>query len=116
MSSSGCKSISARIYRHKRTKTLKSECVGDARFRFACLDGLPDTPAADVLNLLTGGILDFPPFEYRNANSFTQIFDVEYFAEKNRASVSTDVGGSERADDRHTLSQQGKVNEVCLDS
>jgi len=76
---------------------------------------LPDTPAADIFNFLAGGILDFAPFEYGKTNSFTQIFDVEYFAEKDVASVSTDVGGSEWADDGHTLGQQGKVNEVCLD-
>ena len=94
---------------------MKSKCVGDTRVRFACLDGLPDTPAADILNFLARRILDFAPFEYRNTNSFAQIFDVEYVTEKDVASVSADVGGSERTDDGHTLSQQGKVNEVCLE-
>ena len=78
------------------------------------LDGLPDTPAADILNFLAGRILDFAPFEYRNTNSFAQIFDVEYLTKRDIASVSTNVRGSEWADDGHTLGQNGKVNEVCL--
>jgi hypothetical protein len=76
---------------------------------------LPNTPAAEILDFFAGGILDFAPFEYRNTDGFTQIFDVEYVTEKDVASVSTNVRGSEWANDGHTLSQHSKVNEVCLD-
>ena len=77
-------------------------------------NSLPDTPTANIFNFLAGGIFDFVPLEYRNANRSTQILDVKHLAEKDGAGIAADMRRSEGANDWHTFSQQSEVNEVSL--
>jgi len=88
--------------------------TGNSRTRFSSLNGLPYTPATNILDFLAGGILDLTPFKYRHTNHFTQIVDVKYFTKENLSSVASDVRGNEGADDGYAFSQHSKVDEISL--
>jgi hypothetical protein len=99
------------------TKALKIHRAGDTRLWIACLNSLPDTPAANIFDFFVGKIFDFVPFEYGNADSFAQMIYVKYFAEIDIAGVMAacnGVRGGEWADDGYTLGQQSEVNDVPL--
>lgn len=92
------------------------QCIGYSGRRFANLDGLPDTPATNILNFRgrSGEILDLVPFKYGNTDLVTQVVDIKHFAEEGISGVATDMRRGEWTNDGHTFSQQGKVDEVSL--
>ena len=101
---------------HLLTEALKGECIGYSGRRFANLDGLPDTPATNILNFrgLTGKILDFMPFQYRHTNLVTQVLDIKHFTKESISGITANVRRSEWANDGYTLGQYGKVDEIPL--
>jgi len=81
------------------------------------LNGLPDTPTANIFDFFVGKIFDFVPFEYGNADGFAQMIYVKYFAEIDIAGVvaaCNGVRGGEWANDGYTLGQHSEVNDVSL--
>jgi hypothetical protein len=97
------------------TEALEGKCVGYPRPRLASLNSLPNTPAANALNFRAGGIFNFAPLKYGNADSFTQIINVKHFAEEDLSGITTDVRRGEWADDGYAFGQHGEVNEISLD-
>ena len=99
------------------TEALEGQCVGYSGRRLAILDGLPDTPAADILDFwcLGGKVLDFVPLKYGHADLGTQVIYIKHFTEEDISGVAADVvRRSEWANDGYTLGQHGKVDEVSL--
>src|SRR6266404_5570241 len=92
------------------------ESTGKAGRRFVKQDGLPDTPATNIVNFRVGKILDFVPFQYGYTDFFTQILDIKHFAEEDISGVATDVGRSESANDGYTFGQHGKVYKISMDT
>ncbi len=101
---------------HLLTEALKAQRTGYSGPRFANLDGLPDTPATNILNFRDGGgkILDFVPFKHGHTDLFAQIVDIKHFTEEDISGVAADVRRNEWANNGYTFSQYGKVDEISL--
>ena len=76
------------------------------------LDGLPDVPAADVVDGLALGVLDLEPLEQRQARLVAEALHVEHLAERDHARVPTDVRRREHRHDRHAVGDLAEVDEV----
>ncbi len=98
------------------TEALMKDSIGKAGRRFATLDGLPDTPATNIVNFRVGKILHFMPFEYGYTDLFTQILDIKHFAEEDISGAVIEVNRNESANDGYTFGQHGKVYKISLDT
>ena len=88
------------------TEAIVIQGAGVAGLAVPVAHGLPDTPAAEVVDGVAGGVLDVLPLEDGYADDAGEVVDVEYLAEGDPAGVAADVHRDEVADDGDALSDE----------
>lgn len=87
-------------------------CSAGSRVVLVVLDGLPDVPAAKVIDDIALRVLDLVPLKNVNSRLVDEAGNIEDFSEGDNVGIATDVGGREHGYNRDALGERAKVYQV----
>ena len=88
--------------------------TGVAGLTIPVVHGLPDAPAAEVIDSITGGVLDILPLEDGHADDAGEAVKVKDLTKGDPAGITANVHGDKVANDGDALHDEHKIDQVAL--